>query len=202
MVWLLRDHPADVGLPPYGSPAGTPGQPAGAGAGAPPAGAAGAARRRRRTGTFWLLAGGFAICGASTNGLIGTHFIPAAHDHGMPETTAASLLALVGLFDIVGTIASGWLTDRFDSRVLLGGYYALRGLSLLVLPSLIAASAHPSMLVFIIFYGLDWVATVPPTIALCRQHFGADGPIVFGWVFASHQFGAALAATGAGCSAT
>ena len=116
----------------------------------------------------------------------------------MPETTAAGLLALVGLFDIVGTVASGWLTDRYDSRVLLGGYYALRGLSLLILPWLIAATAHPSMLVFIVFYGLDWVATVPPTIALCRQHFGADGPIVFGWVFASHQFGAAVAATGAG----
>ena len=102
------------------------------------------------------------------------------------------------MFDVVGTIASGWLTDRFDSRILLGAYYALRGLSLMVLPGLIAATAHPSILVFIIFYGLDWVATVPPTIALCRQHFGADGPIVFGWVFASHQLGAAMAATGAG----
>jgi predicted MFS family arabinose efflux permease len=116
----------------------------------------------------------------------------------MPETTAASLLAVVGLFDIVGTVMSGWLTDRFDSRALLGGYYALRGLSLFVLPGLIAATVHPSMLVFILFYGLDWIATVPPTIALCRQHFGADGPIVFGWVFASHQIGAAVAATVAG----
>ena len=93
----------------------------------------------------------------------------------MAETTAAGLLALVGLFDIVGTIASGWLTDRVDSRLLLGGYYALRGLSLLVLPSLFAATAHPSMLVFILFYGLDWVATVPPTVALCREYFGAGG---------------------------
>src|SRR6185312_5162801 len=108
------------------------------------------------------------------------------------------LLALIGIFDIVGTIASGWLTDRFDPRVLLGAYYTLRGLSLLVLPSLIAASAHPSMLVFIVFYGLDWVATVPPTIALCRRYFGANAPIVFGWVFAAHQLGAAVAATGAG----
>jgi len=151
-----------------------------------------------RTRPFWLLAGGFAICGATTNGLVGTHFIPAAHDHGMTETTAASLLALVGLFDIVGTIASGWLTDRVDSRLLLAGYYFLRGLALLVLPSLFAATAHPSMLVFILFYGLDWVATVPPTVALCREYFGAAGPVVFGWVFASHQFGAAAAATGAG----
>ena len=116
----------------------------------------------------------------------------------MSETTAASLLALVGLFDIVGTIASGWLTDRVDSRLLLGGYYALRGLSLLVLPSLFAATAHPSMVVFILFYGLDWVATVPPTVALCREYFGATGAVVFGWVFASHQVGAAIAATAAG----
>ncbi len=197
VAWLLRDHPADAGVTAYGAPAGTPVQ--------RPAVVAGAARRTLRvlrsashSGTFWLLAGGFAICGASTNGLIATHFIPAAHDHGMPETTAASLLALVGLFDIAGTVLSGWLTDRFDSRALLGGYYALRGVSLLLLPGLIGASTHPSMLVFIIFYGLDWVATVPPTIALCRQHFGTDGPIVFGWVFASHQLGAAVAATGAG----
>ena len=197
VLLLMRDYPGDVGLTPYGAPAGT--------AVERPAPAGGAATRALnvlrtagRTPTFWLLVGGFAICGASTNGLVGTHFIPAAHDHGMPETTAASLLALVGVFDIVGTIASGWLSDRYDSRVLLGAYYALRGLSLFVLPGLIAATAHPSMLVFVIFYGLDWVATVPPTIALCRQHFGADGPIVFGWVFASHQIGAALAATAAG----
>jgi predicted MFS family arabinose efflux permease len=116
----------------------------------------------------------------------------------MTETTAAGLLALVGLFDIVGTIASGWLTDRVDSRLLLGAYYALRGLSLLVLPSLFAATAHPSMVIFILFYGLDWVATVPPTVALCREYFGARGAVVFGWVFASHQIGAAVAATAAG----
>ena len=116
----------------------------------------------------------------------------------MPETTAAGLLALVGLFDIAGSIASGWLTDRVDARLLLGAYYALRGASLLVLPSLFAGSARPSMLVFIVFYGLDWVATVPPTVALCREWFGASGAVVFGWVFAAHQFGAALAATGAG----
>jgi predicted MFS family arabinose efflux permease len=157
-----------------------------------------ALRDAAKTGTFWLLAGSFAICGATTNGLIGTHFIPAAHDHGMPSTTAASLLALVGAFDIVGTIASGWLTDRYDSRLLLGMYYGLRGLSLLVLPSLLAASLHPNMLVFVLFYGLDWIATVPPTIALCRERFGDAGPVVFGWVFASHQVGAALAAAGAG----
>ncbi|HKS97991.1 MAG TPA: MFS transporter, partial [Rugosimonospora sp.] len=160
--------------------------------------AVGALRTASRSGTFWLLAGGFAICGASTNGLVGTHFIPAAHDHGLPETTAAGLLALIGIFDIVGTVASGALTDRVDSRWLLGGYYLLRGLSLMVLPDLFASSLHPNMLVFILFYGLDWVATVPPTLALCREAFGADAPVAFGWVFASHQIGAAVVATVAG----
>lgn len=150
------------------------------------------------TRAFWYLVGGFAICGASTNGLVGTHFIPAAHDHGMAEPVAAGLLAIIGVFDIVGTVASGWLSDRVDPKVLLGVYYGLRGLSLMILPSLFAESAHPSMLVFIVFYGLDWVATVPPTVALCRRIFGSDGSVVFGWVFASHQIGAAFAAVGAG----
>ncbi|TMR95611.1 MFS transporter [Nonomuraea basaltis] len=154
--------------------------------------------RAARTRPFWLLAGGFAICGASTNGLVGTHFIPAAHDHGMAAPIAAGLLAVIGIFDIVGTIASGWLSDRIDPKVLLGVYYGLRGLSLMVLPSLFAATAEPSMLIFIVFYGLDWVATVPPTVALCRRIYGADGAVVFGWVFASHQVGAAFAAVGAG----
>jgi len=198
--WKLRDDPSEIGIGPYGGEYEEPlSHPVGRIA---PAGAARTAVRAlgqaARTRAFWLLAGGFAICGATTNGLVGTHFIPAAHDHGMPETTAASLLALVGLFDIAGTIVSGWLTDRVDSRVLLGVYYFGRGLSLLVLPSLFAASAHPSMVVFILFYGLDWVATVPPTVTLCREYFGASGPVVFGWVFASHQFGAAIAASTAG----
>jgi predicted MFS family arabinose efflux permease len=220
VLWRLRDHPADLGVTAYGEaplPAdrgeahvvsrsddvhlskvdsGRSGERSGFAAAARRALAAlGAAARTR---PFWLLAAGFAICGATTNGLVGTHFIPAAHDHGMAETAAASLLALIGLFDIVGTIASGWLTDRVDSRLLLGVYYGLRGASLLVLPSLFAGSTHPSMLVFILFYGLDWVATVPPTVALCREYFGASGPVVFGWVFASHQVGAAFAATAAG----
>ncbi|MFJ8831328.1 MFS transporter [Micromonospora aurantiaca] len=195
VVWLLREYPADLGRPAYGATEVVPpARPAG-GAAALAVGALAAAARTR---PFWLLAGGFAICGATTNGLVGTHFVPAAHDHGMPETTAAGLLAVVGLFDIAGSIASGWLTDRVDARLLLGAYYALRGASLLVLPSLFAGTAEPSMLVFIVFYGLDWVATVPPTVALCREWFGASGAVVFGWVFAAHQFGAALAATGAG----
>jgi predicted MFS family arabinose efflux permease len=194
VVWLLRDHPADVGLPAYGA---TEIEPKIVNHGAASR-AVGALRRASGSGAFWALVVGFAICGASTNGLIGTHFIPAAHDHGMPETTAAGLLALIGIFDIAGTVFSGWLTDRIDPRMLLAAYYALRGASLLLLSNLLGAQAHPGMLFFIVFYGLDWVATVPPTIALCRTYFGADGPIVFGWVFASHQVGAAIAATGAG----
>jgi predicted MFS family arabinose efflux permease len=192
---FLRDHPRDVGTVAYGAEVDED----------PPAPGKGAARRAlsvlgsaMRSGTFWLLAGGFAICGASTNGLVGTHFVPAAHDHGVPVTTAAGLLALVGIFDVAGTIFSGWLTDRVDPRWLLGAYYALRGASLLLLPHLFAATVEPPMWAFIIFYGLDWVATVPPTVALCRDRFGLSGPIVFGWVFASHQLGAAIAASAAG----
>ena len=151
-----------------------------------------------RARPFWLLAGGFFICGMSTNGLVQPHFIPAAHDHGMPVTTAASLLAVVGIFDIVGTIFSGWLTDRVDPRLLLLGYYGLRGFSLFLLPPLFGPEPQLSMVVFIVFYGLDWVATVPPTLALCREHFGARAPVVFGWVFASHQLGSAVAAFGGG----
>ncbi|MFC7963496.1 MFS transporter [Streptomyces cinereoruber] len=194
-VWLLlRDHPADVGLAPYGGEYE-----------AKPTPVTGAARRAvtvlfkaARTGPFWLLAGSFAICGASTNGLIRTHFVPAAHDHGMPITAAAGLLAVIGVFDVVGTVASGWFTDRFSARRLLAVYYALRGISLCFLPILLAPSVHPPMLFFIVFYGLDWVATVPPTMALCREHFGADSAIVFGWVLASHQVGAAVVAFAGG----
>ncbi|MFC4033657.1 MFS transporter [Streptomyces polygonati] len=191
-VWfLLRDHPADVGLAPYGATEFVPKPP-------PVAGAAGrtlrALRDAARTSTFWLLAGTFAICGASTNGLVKTHFVPAAHDHGLPVTTAASLLAVIGVFDIAGTVASGWFTDRVSPRRLLAIYYGLRGLSLMFLPMLLADSIHPPMVLFIVFYGLDWVATVPPTIALCREHYGENSAIVFGWVLASHQIGAALVA--------
>jgi predicted MFS family arabinose efflux permease len=155
-------------------------------------------KRASKVRTFWALAAGFAICGATTNGLIGTHFIPSAHDHGMPETTAAGLLAVVGIFDILGTIASGWLTDRFNPRILLAVYYQFRGIGLLVLPLLLSATVQPSMIVFVVIYGLDWVATVPPTAAICRSVFGADGSVVFGWVFAAHQLGAAAAALAAG----
>ncbi|MEU6079207.1 MFS transporter [Streptomyces sp. NPDC047108] len=203
VLWLLRDHPRDVDTTRYGAgPEETVAQEQDAAREAGAGGAAGRAlralREAARTKAFWLLAGTFAICGASTNGLIQTHFVPAAHDHGMPVTAAAGLLAVIGVFDLVGTVASGWFTDRYDSRRLLAVYYGLRGVSLMFLPMLLADSVHPPMLFFIVFYGLDWVATVPPTVALCREHFGDDGAIVFGWVLASHQVGAGLVALGTG----
>ncbi|CAM5425680.1 MFS transporter [Kitasatospora aureofaciens] len=195
VLLLMRERPADLGLLPYGATEAPP---------EPVRDARALARTLRvlrdaaRTRPFWLLASSFAICGATTAGLVGTHFIPAAHDHGMPVTTAASLLALIGLFDVAGTVFSGWLTDRVDSRLLLTVYYGLRGVSLLLLPQLLAGSLQPPILAFVVFYGLDWVATVPPTVALCRRHFGEDAPIVFGWVLAAHQIGAAVVAGLAG----
>jgi MFS family permease len=207
VVLALRDHPADRGVTAYGAEDQAPDPtirpiepdqipvPARAGA----AGSAlTALRQAARTRTFWALMAGFAICGATTNGLIGTHFVPAAHDHGMGATTAAGLLAVVGVFDIVGTIGSGWLTDRYDPRLLLGFYSFFRGVGLAMLPMLLSDSVHPSVVAFVVVYGLDWVATVPPTVALCRELFGASGTVVFGWVFASHQVGAALASVAAG----
>jgi len=195
VAWLLRDRPRDVGAVPYGGTAADDVEPV----------RAGAARNAVRglveavhSQPFWLLAGGFFICGMSTNGLVQPHFIPAAHDHGLPVTTAAGLLAVVGVFDIAGTVFSGWLTDRVDPRLLLLSYYALRGFSLFLLPTLFGPHLAPSMVAFIVFYGLDWVATVPPTLALCREHFGARAPVVFGWVFAAHQLGSAVAAFGGG----
>lgn len=215
----LRNSPADVGVLPYGAEEPDAGaavagktttpdaavaspQPGSVAVTADSANAAVRAlqvlKRASKVRTFWALAAGFAICGATTNGLIGTHFIPSAHDHGMPETTAAGLLAVVGIFDILGTIASGWLTDRFNPKVLLAVYYQFRGIGLLVLPLLLGSSVEPSMIIFVVVYGLDWVATVPPTAAICRSVFGADGSVVFGWVFAAHQLGAAAAALAAG----
>ncbi len=198
VVLLLRNHPHDAGIRAYGATDLDPGPPPSQRVGSSASVAVRALTEASRTWVFWLLAGSFAICGATTNGLIGTHFIPAAHDHGMPATTAAGLLAVVGIFDVCGTIASGWLTDRYNPATLLIVYYLGRGLSLLALPSLLAPDTSPSTFVFILFYGLDWVATVPPTVALCRKHFGDRAPVVFGWVFAGHQLGAALAASGAG----
>ena len=196
VYFFIRNHPSDLGVDAYGAEPGT----------TPPrtqrTGAVQLAlttlRDAARTRTFWALAVAFAICGATTNGLVGVHFVPSAHDHGMSITTAAGLLVVVGVFDVVGTIASGWLTDRVNPRYLLVGYYLFRGIGLSFLPLLLDKDIHPSIVLFVVVYGLDWVATVPPTIALCREFFGDRATIVFGWVFASHQVGAAIAATAAG----
>ncbi|MFF4652886.1 MFS transporter [Streptomyces sp. NPDC001380] len=195
VLLFFREHPADLGIPPYGADEVVPAPPATGNAARL---AVDGLKSAARTRTFWFLSTAFAICGATSNGLVNTHFIPAAHDHGMPTVTAAGLLAMIGIFDLIGTVLSGWLSDRYDSRVLLAAYYVLRGLSLLVLPQLFDKQVTGFMVVFVVFYGMDFIATVPPTVALCREHFGMSAPIVFGWIFAAHQLGAASAATVAG----
>jgi sugar phosphate permease len=193
---LMRDHPQDVGLAPYGA-ADNPARMVGARRN-PAATALLALRDGLRSRDFWLLAGSFFICGASTNGLIGTHLIPACLDHGIPQVAGASLLAAMGIFDLVGTTLSGWLSDRWSNRGLLAWYYGLRGLSLIYLPFAFDISFY-GLSLFAIFYGLDWIATVPPTVRLAARAFGPErGPIMFGWIAASHQLGAALAAFAAG----
>lgn len=188
---VLRDHPADLGQRPYGAPESVP----------RPRAEAGAARRTVRVlrtavrdRGFWLLAGTFAVCGASTNGVMWTHFVPAAQDHGMAASVAAALVSAIGVFSLVGTVASGWLTDRFDPRALLVVYYAGRGVLLAALPLLFGPDAGPAIVVFVVVFGLLDVATVPPTILLCRRMFGTDGAVVFGWVNAVHQIGAGVTA--------
>ncbi len=153
--------------------------------------------RATRTRVFWLLAGTFFVCGLTTNGLVGTHMIAFCGDHGIGAVAAAGLLSTMGFFDLIGTTASGWLTDRYDPRRLLAVYYGVRGLSLLALPFIDFSPA--SLAVFAVFYGLDWIATVPPTVKLATQAFGErDAPVIFGWVLVAHQTGAAVAAFGAG----
>jgi MFS family permease len=153
--------------------------------------------RAARRPAFWLLFGTFFVCGLTTNGLVGTHMIAFCGDHGVPPVAAAGLLSMMGFFDLFGTTASGWLTDRHDPRLLLVVYYGLRGLSLMVLPFLSFNTAD--LTIFAVFYGLDWIATVPPTVKLSNQIFGErDAPIVFGWIQTGHQLGAAAAAFGAG----
>jgi predicted MFS family arabinose efflux permease len=196
---LMRDRPSDVGLLPYGHE------------GPPPvvapvpssvtAAAFGALRDAAKTRAFWVLFGTFFVCGASTNGLIQTHFIPMCVDFGLTQTSAAGLLAAIGIFDFIGTIASGWLADRYDNRWLLFWYYGLRGLSLVFLP--FTNFTFFGLSIFAVFYGLDWIATVPPTVRLTAQKFGAErANVVFGWIFAGHQIGAAMAAFAAGFSRT
>ena len=194
---LMRDRPSDVGLPLYGETAVAP----------PPATGVGLVslllspivvlKEVARTPIFWILFGTFFVCGCSTNGLIQTHFVTLCHDYGLPAVTAASVLAMMGFFDFFGTIGSGWLSDRFDPRWLLFWYYGLRGLSLLYLP--FTDFTFYGLSLFAVFYGLDWIATVPPTVKITADRFGREkAGIVFGWVFAGHQIGAASAAFGAG----
>jgi predicted MFS family arabinose efflux permease len=157
-----------------------------------------ALRSASRNGTFWLLAGTFFFCGFSTNGLIGTHLIPACGDFQIPLVMAAGLLSLMGVFDLIGTTMSGWLSDRFDSRWLLFWYYGLRGLSLIYLPFALDMG-YTQLLVFSVFYGLDWIATVPPTAKITSDTFGREkAGMIFGWIVVAHQVGASTAAYGAG----
>jgi MFS family permease len=199
---LMRDRPSDVGLAPYGE---TTIAPAPAAAAAPLSSLflspLAALRDAAKTRVFWVLFATFFICGASTNGLIQTHFIPLCADFGLPAVGAASVLAMMGIFDFIGTVGSGWLSDRYDNRILLFWYYGLRGLSLMVLP--FTDFTFYGLSLFAVFYGLDWIATVPPTVKLTAANFGRErANLVFGWVFAGHQIGAATAAFSAGLSRT
>jgi predicted MFS family arabinose efflux permease len=198
---VMRDRPADVGLRPFGDDGSKP-------LATPPvstapvwAAALGTLRDASRSGVFWILFATFFICGASTNGLVQVHLIPMCLDFGIPQVQAASLLAAMGVFDFFGTIVSGWLSDRYDNRWLLFWYYGLRGLSLVFLP--FSDFSFYGLSLFAMFYGLDWIATVPPTVRLTAQRFGAErANLVFGWIFAGHQLGAGTAAFGAGLSRT
>jgi sugar phosphate permease len=193
---LMRERPQDVGLAPYGETGGP--KPAAAPASGNPFWLAlRTLADAARTRAFWLLAGSFFCCGASTNGLIGTHLIPACLDNGIPEVTSAGLLAAMGMFNMIGTTGSGWLSDRVDNRVLLAVYYSLRGLSLIYLP--FSFVSFYGLGLFAVFYGLDWIATVPPTVRLIVTSFGKEkSGIVYGWIFAAHQVGASAAAYFAG----
>jgi len=201
VLMLMRDRPSDVGLRPFGD-TGTQPLPAPAPNNAPILSAAlGTLREASKSPVFWALFLTFAICGASTAGLIQVHLIPMCMDFGIPQVQAASLLAAMGVFDFFGTIFSGWLSDRYDNRWLLFWYYGLRGLSLVFLP--FSDFSFYGLSLFAMFYGLDWIATVPPTVRLTAQRFGAErANLVFGWIFAGHQIGAGFAAFAAGLSRT
>jgi MFS family permease len=201
VLLVMRDRPGDLGLRPFGDDGKAP-LPAPAPNNAPiMAAALGTLRDASKTRVFWILFATFFVCGASTNGLIQVHLIPMCLDFGIPQVQAASLLAAMGIFDFVGTIASGWLSDRYDNRYLLFWYYGLRGLSLVFLP--FTNFSFYGLSLFAMFYGLDWIATVPPTVRLTAQRFGPErANLVFGWIFAGHQLGAATAAFGAGLSRT
>jgi sugar phosphate permease len=194
---FMRDDPQQVGLGAYGTEAPVAHAPTPA-TGNPFTLAADTLFQSARVKDFWLLAGSFAVCGATTVGLISVHLIPASVDHGFDEVTAAGMLAAIGIFDLIGTTSSGWLSDRIDARKLLVWYYTLRGMALLFLPAAYSLGV-PALAAFVVFYGLDWVATVPPTVRLVADRFGKErvGP-VFGWVFAAHQFGGSFVAFAAG----
>jgi MFS family permease len=196
VFWLLPEYPENAGLVPYGMLAGTLPPPKALPQN-PVKNALLTLRRAAGNKNFWLLSGTFFVCGLTTNGLVGTHLIALCGDHGIGEVHASALLAVMGAFDLVGTTASGWLTDRFDARTLLFIYYAIRGLSLIYLPY--SDFSFTSLSIFSVLYGLDWIATIPPTLKLTNQVFGdRDAPIVFGWIAAGHQAGAASAALFAG----
>jgi MFS family permease len=200
VLLFMSDRPSDLGLRPVGDDGTTP-PPAMAPATSIISAAFAALRDASKTRVFWILFGTFFICGASTNGLVQTHFIPMCADFGIPPTTSASLLAAMGIFDFVGTIASGWLSDRYNNRWLLFWYYGLRGLSLVFLP--FTDFSFYGLSLFAVFYGLDWIATVPPTVKLTAKHFGPErAAMVFGWIFVGHQLGSATAAFGAGLTRT
>jgi predicted MFS family arabinose efflux permease len=196
-LWLLPERPEDIGVSPYGARADAPAAVAPVPTHNPFQLALQSLFRATRRRDFWLLFGTFFICGATTNGLIGTHLIALCGDNGIPEVRAAGLLAMMGVFDLIGTTLSGWLTDRYDPRKLLFMYYALRGLSLIWLPR--SDFSLYSLSIFSVFYGLDWIATVPPTLRLTTEAFGErDAAMVFGWIVAGHQLGAGSAAMFAG----
>jgi sugar phosphate permease len=201
VLMLMRDRPSDLGLRPFGD-AGTEPLPAPPANTAPILSAAlGTLRDVSKSPVFWALFATFFICGASTNGLVQVHLIPMCLDFGIPQVQAASLLAAMGIFDFFGTIVSGWLSDRYDNRWLLFWYYGLRGLSLVFLP--FSDFTFYGLSLFAMFYGLDWIATIPPTVRLTAQRFGPErANLVFGWIFAGHQLGAGAAAFGAGLSRT
>jgi MFS family permease len=201
VMMIMCDRPSDVGLRPFGDDGTEPLPVPPANTGPIVAAALGTLREASKSPVFWALFMTFAICGASTAGLIQVHLIPMCMDFGIPQVEAASLLAAMGVFDFFGTICSGWLSDRYDNRWLLFWYYGLRGLSLLYLPY--SDFTFYGLSVFAMFYGLDWIATVPPTVRLTAQRFGAErANLVFGWIFAGHQLGAGAAAFGAGLSRT
>ena len=201
VLLLMRDRPGDLNLPPYGETAVAPSPPAGEGLASLLISPLTVLGQAARVPQFWVLFATFFICGLSTNGLIQTHFITLCADYGLAALAAASVLATMGVFDFIGTIGSGWLSDRFDNRWLLFWYYGLRGLSLLYLP--FTDFTFYGLSLFAVFYGLDWIATVPPTVKLTADRFGRErAGIVFGWIFAGHMIGAACAAFGAGFSRT